>query len=206
MFDLLLLALLIGSENQASALLAEIRRAARLNVEMLGPKLAAVEQVKGEPVGDDRSQLLHEIQREGGTARSKAVQIADLRIQSNSFEGGATLRTEQGIEERKKGVGGVSGRPPGSTRRRERWVRPDHDVEGGEVGPARLAFASKHLAKIVGLAQPFETGSEALADSRQGCSIWVCGDVACGTKNELAAVLDLPRDELASQPGSLPRV
>jgi hypothetical protein len=78
-------------------------------------------------------------------------------------------------------------------------------MEGGEVGPARLAFASEHLAKIVGLAQSLEGRGEALADGRQGRPICVWS-VACRTKNDLPAVLDLPGHKLAGQPRGLLRV
>jgi hypothetical protein len=85
MFDLFLLTLLVGGKNQAPAFLAQVRRAAGLDIEMLDAELAPVEQVQCEPIGHDRSQLLHEIEREGGPTRPKAVQIADLRIEPDSF-------------------------------------------------------------------------------------------------------------------------
>ena len=86
MLDLVALALLVGDEDSLAAVVGQQRRAVVERAEILGGKLAAVDQRKGQAVGEERAELLHQIEREAWPAGAVGVQVADGRIEADGFE------------------------------------------------------------------------------------------------------------------------
>lgn len=87
MGDLLLLAFLPGSDDLATPSVIEHDRAALTLVEILCVDLTAIDQGKRQPIPEDRSELLLEIQRKRGATGTHRMQEAELGIQPDRLGG-----------------------------------------------------------------------------------------------------------------------
>src|SRR3546814_13538281 len=85
MAPLLLLALLPGGKHRAPPVLGQEDGAAVAGLEIARPDLPPVEEREGQPVGEDRAQLLHQVERQARTAGTAA-------------ESGRAARRERGSE------------------------------------------------------------------------------------------------------------
>src|ERR1035441_4220289 len=86
MLDFLTLAPLEGLEHRAPPVLGHPDRAAGKRLEVFRAKLTAGYQRKREPIGENRTDLLHQVQGQRGPARPERVQVAHLGVESHALE------------------------------------------------------------------------------------------------------------------------
>ncbi len=97
--DFLLLAGLIGGQENLAALIGEQHAAPISGHEMIGLELLAVHQTQGQTVEDDRAKLLDEIESERGAPGPSHVEESELRIQSHTLKGSDAIGGAETIEE-----------------------------------------------------------------------------------------------------------
>jgi hypothetical protein len=105
--DLLLLALLPGGDDLATALVVEHDRAALAFVEIAGVDLAAVDQGEGEPIRQHGAKLFLEIQRQRGAAGTHGMQETELGIESDRLGRRSAVVHQHGVEEGDQGIEAV---------------------------------------------------------------------------------------------------
>jgi hypothetical protein len=83
----LLLATLIGDDDLAAAIVRKPDRPARKRLEVLRPELPPIDESQREAIRENRTQLLHEVEGQGGPTRTQGVQKAHLRVQADTLKG-----------------------------------------------------------------------------------------------------------------------
>jgi hypothetical protein len=143
MLGLLLLPFLPGVEDGAAAVLGEGDRAAWELLEVVRRNLLPVYEGEDEPVGEDGSELLHEVEGEGRPSCTEGVQVAHLGVQAGLFKGGDALAGKERVEEGQQRVDPVAGRASGALLEAEAGVgASDRGGEGSEVGGGCGALAA----------------------------------------------------------------
>lgn len=97
-------------EHELPSVLGEADRSAGKLLEVVWSQLAAVEEGEREPVGENWSVLLHEVQGEGGLAGAQAVEEPDVGVKPDLLGAAVDGAAEQAVEEGQHGVDGVGWR------------------------------------------------------------------------------------------------
>src|SRR5579875_742609 len=96
--------------------------------------LAAVDQRQDEPISDRRTEFLHHVERETGTAWPVGMEKSDRGIQPNAFQCGFHIMAEKRIDEGQEGVYTVARRASAATCEAEGFlVADDHLIKDREV-------------------------------------------------------------------------
>ena len=115
------------------------------------PYLAAVDQRKGEPVGEHRAQFLHQVEGKAGAAGPVAVQEAHGRIEPDALGRAAAIMGEQRVEEGEQGVDRVERRPARAAMETQcRVGDADQVVEDVEIDIGRLALVAAQRVDAFG--------------------------------------------------------
>lgn len=194
-----LFALLVGMKQEAATIVGERDLPAQSGLEMFSLKLLAIEEGESEPIGDDGPELLHQVEGEGGAARAECVQEADLWIQANALKGGLALRAQQCVQKREDGIRGVArGVFCSSSRGESTSIDPDQAWHRGKVGAGGLALGAASLIERLRTSQPLKRCGEAISRLSKLCCVFDAGRFASAAEQNLAAVLDLAGNHLAS--------
>ena len=109
----------------------------------LAADLPAVEKRERQPVGQDGTQLLHQVEREARASRPVAMQEADGRIEPDALRRAAAIVGQQRVEEREQRVDRVERRAARAPAEDDVGVGDaDQVVENAEIDVAGLAFGA----------------------------------------------------------------
>ncbi len=158
MLDFILLSLLPRQDNRSPAGLVEIHRAPAEALEVALAEFLAIDQREGETVGEDRSHLLHQVQRQRGSPRSQRVQVSDLRIEPDPFQRGGAFRAKQRVEKREDRVHRIARRSARALRDAERSARvtANHGRKRREVDPRRITLVAPQHVEIISRRHPVQ--------------------------------------------------
>jgi hypothetical protein len=105
-----LLALLPSGQNGLAAIFAQKDSAAVPPFEIVSLNLFAVQQGQRQPVGESRSQFLHQIEGEAGPPRPVAVQESDSPIKTDGLARATAFVRQQHIKKGQQRIDGVERR------------------------------------------------------------------------------------------------
>lgn len=195
MGDLLLFALLPGGEEGLAGGVGHGDGPAGGVVEVLGLDLPTIDEREDEPVGEEGAELFHEVEGEGRAAGAQRMQITDLWIEADAFEGGSAVVHEQGVGEGEHGVDGIGGRAPVAAGEGEGLFIHGYKLgEGGEVGGGGFAFVAAQLIDGHGGFQ----AAEILGEPRFGLFQWIVfAVVAQGAAQDGAGVGEFADEHVA---------
>jgi hypothetical protein len=104
-------------------------------------ELPAVDEGQHEAIDEQRAELFHQIQRQGGLTGTHAVQVAEVRVETNLFECAVDRDAEHAVAEGEQAVDRVHRRASGATSG-DAW---SEHVEALEIVPGSTALHAEHL-------------------------------------------------------------
>src|SRR5699024_9640164 len=149
-----------------------------------------VEQCSDESVDQWGAEFLHEIQGQGWFSGSNAVEISDVGVQTDVFEGSEHGDTQHAISEGQQAVDGISGwfpRPTGSSTRYE-------GRDGLEIAAGDTPFDAEDHVQGGALLEWGERVDVLLGQVSEGGSAGSAG-VSGGAQEHLSIVVDFPGDQ-----------
>lgn len=124
-------------EKGAPAVVGEAVGAEGLD-KIFGFEDVVVEQGEDNGVYDERAELFHEVEGEGGFAVLAAVEVADVGVEADGADGGEDLVEEDGVAVAEEGVDGIAGWAAGTAVKQGGVI--EQVGEGLEVVGGGVAF------------------------------------------------------------------
>ena len=113
--DFILLALLVGHQDRLAGVVVHPHRPGLGYTKTGRPDLPPIDQTEDEPIDQERTEFLHQIERKRRTAGTVTVQEPHLGIQPDRLAGAAGIVTQHAVQERQQRIDGIEWRTAAAT-------------------------------------------------------------------------------------------